>query len=101
MPSPHPSPKALASADRYRTLLEINNAIITNLTQEGLFHAICGALERVLPVYRACITLYDPGADTIRLIAVSPYWKSEYFTTGAVVNRKDSVSIRAVDSQRP
>ena len=40
----------LASAERYRTLLEINNAIITNLTQDSLLNAICKALEGVLPV---------------------------------------------------
>ena len=60
MQNPQMIPKALPSAERYRTLLEINNAIITNLTQESLFDAICEALQHVLPVYRAALTLYDP-----------------------------------------
>lgn len=42
-----PSPADLTTPgpeERWRTLLEINNAIITNLTQEGLLNAICEAL---------------------------------------------------------
>jgi hypothetical protein len=35
MQSPQTNAEVLASAERYRTLLEINNAIITNLNQEA------------------------------------------------------------------
>src|SRR4030095_9346087 len=34
------------SEERWRTLLEINNAIITNLTQEALLHAVTESLRR-------------------------------------------------------
>lgn len=44
MQSPATNAEALAIAERYRTLLEINNAIITNLTQETLLNAICEAI---------------------------------------------------------
>ena len=33
MHTPQMGPNVLASAERYRTLLEINNALIKNLTQ--------------------------------------------------------------------
>jgi formate hydrogenlyase transcriptional activator len=101
MQSPQPSPNALATADRYRTLLEINNAIITNLTQESLFHAICDALQRVLPVHRAAVTLYNPETDSMRVLAVSTHWNSERIHTGAEVSRKDSISARVLQQQRP
>src|SRR5215472_9157300 len=78
--------EVLASAERYRTLLDINNAIITNLTQESLLHAICEALQKVLPVYRAALTLYDPDRDTIRIHALSTHWNSDYFRVGVLMN---------------
>ncbi len=71
------------TAERYRTLLEINNAIITNLTQESLLNAICDAVQRVVPLYRAALTLYDPDTDSIRILALSTPWNSNYFRVGA------------------
>src|SRR6266436_816383 len=91
-PQPQIAAKGLASAERYRTLLEINNAIITNLTQESLLNAICEALQRVLPVYRAAISLYDRDSDTLRILALSTQWNSDYFRVGLEVNRNDSHS---------
>jgi len=95
------SPKVLTSPERYRTLLEINNAIISNLTQESLLHAICEALQRVLPVYRAAISLYDRDSDTLRILALSTQWNSDYFRVGLEINRNDSHSGWVLDHQRP
>ena len=101
MPSPPAGPKGLASVDRYRTLLEINNAIITNLTQESLFNAICEALKHVLPVYRAAITLYDPDKDSLRILALSKQWNTDFFRVGAEAKRDDSHSGWVLNQQRP
>ena len=101
MQRPEINPKVLASAERYRTLLEINNAIITNLTQESLLNAICEAVQHVLPVYRAALNLYDPDTDTIRIHALSTHWNSDYFRVGVEMNRKDSHSGWVLDHQRP
>ena len=97
MNSAQTNANVLASAERYRTLLEINNALITNLTQDSLLNAICEALERVLPVHRAAIILYDPVRDTIRILALSPHWKSEYFKVGVEVSRTVSHSGWVID----
>ncbi len=101
MHAPQMSPKVLTSPERYRTLLEINNAIISNLTQESLLHAICEALQRVLPVYRAAISLYDRDSDTLRILALSTQWNSDYFRVGLEINRNDSHSGWVLDHQRP
>jgi formate hydrogenlyase transcriptional activator len=101
MQNPQTSAKVLASAERYRTLLEINNAIITNLTQESLLKAICEAVEHVLPVYRAALTLYQPDTDSIHILAVSQNWNSDYFKAGVELARKDSHSGWVLDQQRP
>ncbi|HEX3376188.1 MAG TPA: GAF domain-containing protein, partial [Candidatus Acidoferrales bacterium] len=89
-----------ASAERYRTLLGINNAIITNLTQDSLLNAICDALEGVLPVYRAAVTLYDPEKDTIRILSLSTNWITDHFRIGTEVSRAVTPSGWVIDHQR-
>ena len=101
MPQSHESAKVSASAERYRTLLEINNAIITNLTQDTLLHAICEALEQVMPVYRASITLYDPEKEKLRILAISPDWTTDYFRAGFEMDVSESHTGWVVKQQRP
>ena len=101
MQNPQNDARVLASAERYQTLLEINNAIISNLTQESLLHAICEALQRVLPVYRAALTLYEPDKDSLRILALSTQWNTDYFQVGVEMNRKESHSGWVLDQQRP
>ena len=56
------------AAGPYSTLLEINNAIISNLTQESLFHAISEALRKVVPFDRALlyVALAGPIPSLVR-----------------------------------
>ena len=43
----------------YRTLLAINNAIVTNISKDELFGSVAACLRKVLPLDRASITLFD------------------------------------------
>ncbi len=101
MQSPPTNAEALAIAERYRTLLEINNAIITNLTQETLLNSICNAIEHVVPVYRASLTLYDPEKEKLRILAISPHWKTDYFRAGLEMDIRESHTGWVVKQQRP
>ena len=101
MPSPQSSVKTLAIAERYRTLLEINNAIITNLTQQALLHAISEALHRVISFDRCAITLYQPTNDTFRFLAVEGDRPSDYFATGLEVQRSETCISWVFDHQQP
>ena len=65
-----PSPLDATAAARYRTLLEINNAVISSLTREALFHAIAQALRGVVSFERAAIFLHDPVKDVLRLFVL-------------------------------
>jgi formate hydrogenlyase transcriptional activator len=56
------------SAERYRLLLDVNNAIISKLTRESLFHAISEALRTVVPFDRA--VLYDSENGVLRTFAL-------------------------------
>lgn len=69
-------------AKRSRMLLEINNVIITNLTQNELLHAVCEALKRVVSFERVALTLYEPELDVLRMVAYEGPFRSEYFRTG-------------------
>ena len=89
------------SERRKRSLLEINNAIITNLTKDALHHAICEALRGVLPVDRASLSLYQPDRDTLRIIALERDWGLDYFGVGTEMNRTDSHHGWVFDHQRP
>jgi formate hydrogenlyase transcriptional activator len=89
------------SEQRKRSLLEINNAIITNLTKDALHHAICEALRVVLPVDRASLCLYQPDRDTLRIVALERDWGLDYFGVGTEMSRKDSHHGWVFDHQQP
>ena len=87
------------TAQHYRTLLEINNAIITSLTQEALLHALSEALRRVISLDRAAITIYDPRREKFRFLAIEGP-PSDFFRVGLEVGRHESVCCQAFDEQR-
>lgn len=85
---------------RYRTLLEINNAIATSLRRDELLHAICEALRPVLAFDRAAINIYEPETDELRLLALESGHKTQ-FVVGTTLARKDSASGWVLDNQQP
>jgi formate hydrogenlyase transcriptional activator len=78
------------SEEKNRILLQINNAIITNLTQQALLHSISEALHPVFPFDRCAITLYQPERDSFRFLAVEGELLSEYFKTGLEFSRNET-----------
>jgi len=65
MPPRPPTEGIAGETYRHRTLLEINNALISNLTREALFHAIAQAVRRVVPFERTAIFLHDAEKDVL------------------------------------
>ena len=82
--------RSLEVGERYRTLLEINNAIITKLTRDELLHAICEAIGRIVPFDRVALTLYEPELDILRLVAFEGPFRSDYFSVGLALDPRDS-----------
>ncbi len=74
--------RAAATAERHRTLLEINNAIVSNLTQKELFQAITQALRRVVSFERAMIFLHDPDRDALKLFVLESSLPSSHLVIG-------------------
>jgi formate hydrogenlyase transcriptional activator len=89
------------SEELKRRLLEINNAIITNLTEEALLRSISEAVLPFIPFDRCAITLYAPETDTIRFLAVEGALRSDYFQAGLEVGRTETSAGWVFDHQQP
>jgi len=92
---------AESAEQRVRILLEVNNSIITKLSESELLRAVCAALKGVLPFNRSAITLYVPEHDTLRIFAQNDEYASEFFSIGRELDRRDSHAGWAFDQQRP
>jgi formate hydrogenlyase transcriptional activator len=89
------------SEEKNRILLQINNAIITNLTQQALLHSISEALHPVFPFGRCAITLYQPERDSFRFLAVEGDLLSDYFKTGLELSRNETCGSWVFEHLRP
>ncbi|MGH9452647.1 MAG: GAF domain-containing protein, partial [Terriglobia bacterium] len=87
------------SEEGHRTLLEVTNAVITKLTRDELFHAICDAMKRVVPFDRVALVLHEPASDELRIAALEGPFRGRYFTVGQAVGR-DSMSQWVLDHRR-
>ena len=102
-PSKENQPQTAAPAgetQRYRTLLEINNALIANLTRDALFRAIAEAVRRVVPFDRTAIFLHDPERDVLRLFTLESSLPTSYFALGLEMPANDSHVGRVFREQR-
>ena len=89
------------SEQRKHTLLEINNAIINNLTQEALFTSAYEAISRVVPFDRAAFLLYQPETKTLKLVSMDSEVESEFFRLGKEYDLKETrVSAWVLDHQQ-
>jgi formate hydrogenlyase transcriptional activator len=70
------------AAERARSLLAINNAVVLNLTQDALFTAITGALRRVVTFDRCTIFLHDPQKNVLRMTSSDSTVPSRHFVPG-------------------
>ncbi len=100
MDTPHELEGTAGEAARYRTLLEINNAVISSLTQETLFHAIARALRRVVTFDRTAMFLHDVQRDVLRLFVLESSLRSSYFTVGLEMPSSDSHVGHVLKTQR-
>jgi len=80
------------SEERSRTLLEINNAIITNLTQEALFVSAYEAIRRVIPFDCAAFLLYLPDRKTLKLLSMDSDTESDFFVVGKEYDLKEAAT---------
>src|SRR5271157_200119 len=89
------------SEEQNRSLLQINNAIITNLDQEALLHSISEALHRITSFDRCAITLYQPERETFRFLATEGELFSDYFQPVVELGRIETCLSWVLDHQQP
>jgi formate hydrogenlyase transcriptional activator len=89
------------SEEKNRILLQINNAIITHLTQQALLHSISEAMHPVFPFDRCAITLYQRERDSFRFLAVEGDLHSDYFQTGLEFSRNETCGSWVFEHLRP
>ena len=88
------------SDERKCTVLEINNAIINNLTQEALFASVYEAIRPAVSFDRAAFLLYEPESKTLRLVSMESERESEFFRIGREYQLEESqVSAWVLDHQ--
>jgi formate hydrogenlyase transcriptional activator len=89
------------SEERKHTLLEINNAIINNLTQEALFASAYEAIRRVVPFDRAAFLFRQPESRTLQLVSMDNANESEFFRVGKEYQPEESqISAWVLDHQQ-
>jgi formate hydrogenlyase transcriptional activator len=82
-------------------LLEINNAIVTNLDRPSLFKAITQSLRKVLPFDRAALLLYQPERNSLRVAAMEgPLTAKQHGAVGTEINRQGSHAGWALDHKQ-
>ena len=89
------------SEQRKCSLLDINNAIINNLTQEALFASTYEAIRRVVSFDQAAFLLHQPEKKTLKLLSMDSDTESEFFRLEKEYDLQEaSVSARVLDRQQ-
>ncbi|MEK6337723.1 MAG: sigma 54-interacting transcriptional regulator, partial [Acidobacteriota bacterium] len=98
----HETPLANAEAerDRYQLLLDINNAVVTQLGLANVLHATCQALRKVIRHDAASITLHDAPTGELRLHSFDLQYASD-LEKGALFPLEGSPQGVAFTSRRP
>src|SRR5262245_27928406 len=86
--------------DRTRLLLEINNAVVSNLNLPELLAAISASLHRVLPHDFAGMALYDPEHDQLRVQALDYAQNQKIFGTTDLIPLKGNAAGKAFTSRK-
>ena len=86
-------PELLTSKNRFRALLDINNAIISILNKQDLFHAIAKTLKENFPVDCTAVTLYNEKKDVFEVLSIEPFFSSVELYSGFEMPHKDVNSI--------
>jgi formate hydrogenlyase transcriptional activator len=94
------APTDATARDRHRTLLQISNALVSNLTREALFRAIAWALRSAVRFERTAVFLHDADRDVLRLLLLESVLPSTYFEVGLEFPVGDSHVGRVFREQR-
>ena len=84
--------------DRYRTLLEVNDAVLNCSGREELLEAVTRVLKRIIPCDRAGVAFYDSNGDRDRRLFDEALLSC---ATAPLVVRGESIGVLGVGSAEP
>lgn len=84
----------------YKSLLQANQAALSESTTEAIFRGMCDALSNILPYDRAQLTLYDHDQHSLRLTAVYGAYENSSFHVGDVLGDADAQNDSAFTNRR-
>jgi formate hydrogenlyase transcriptional activator len=91
---------AKRQSERLQLLLDINNAVVSNLNLPELLAAISAGLRRVLPTDFAGMALYDADSGQLRVQALDYTQNQELFGTTDLIPLKGTGAGRAFTSRK-
>jgi len=93
---------AAAAAARRRTVLDINNAVVTKLTRDELLAAVSDALAQVIAFDRLALSLYDRRENCLSIFSYAgPYRRDDYTPIGRRLKLDDSPAGLAFTARKP
>jgi formate hydrogenlyase transcriptional activator len=87
--------------DRLRVLLEITNALVSELGVRELFPSITACLRRVVPNDYSSLALIDKGGGVLRNYALVFEGNPAIIPQGATARLEETPAGRAVETRRP
>lgn len=81
---------ALRTRQRYATILEVNQAAITQPGINEVFSGACQALKKVLPFDRMGLSLYAPEKRALKLAATEGCSPDSFYRTGLMLECKET-----------
>jgi formate hydrogenlyase transcriptional activator len=97
---PSVRPKPPNSGDRAKLLLEINNALVSNLDLRDLVTSIGECLQQFIRYDAAVLYLYDPDTNSLREHSLDTDSEREIFGKGLVLPIEGSASGKAFTTRR-
>ena len=91
----------LRTAERYATILEVNQAAITQPGVNEVFRGMCAAVKKVIPYDRAGLSLYAPEKGALELAARDGRFLDSFYNIGVMLQCKDSHHGWVFEHQRP
>ncbi|HVO95964.1 MAG TPA: sigma 54-interacting transcriptional regulator, partial [Terriglobales bacterium] len=91
-----------AAATRRRTVLEINNAIVTKLSRDELLTTVGDALAQVIRFDRLALSLFDVKENCLSIFSYAgPYQRDDYTPLGRRLKLDDSPAGLAFVTRKP
>ena len=87
--------------DRLRVLLEVNNAVVSQLALHDLLSAIAASLRRVIHHEYTSLALYDPATNQMRVMALDFPQGKGLIHEEMIVPLDSSIAGRAFRSRQP